>query len=145
MTNLTLAQSYLVKAQKRLMVLDVLFREQAYSDVIGEAQELVELALKAMLRHIGVDPPKQHDVGELLLDFRDRFPAEVGVQAQRLADISKWLRKERELAFCGDVDFIPTSEYGPDDGKRAIEDAQFVVHVAAQVVRFNPEPGQTGR
>ncbi len=135
MTNLTLAQSYLVKAQKRLLVLDLLFKEGAYSDVVREAQELVELAMKAMLRQVGVDPPKQHDVGGLLLDFRDRLGAVAAAEAGRLADISKWLRKERELAFYGDTDFVPTSEYGPDDGKRAIEDARFVVQVAAQVVK----------
>ncbi|MHB8926681.1 MAG: HEPN domain-containing protein [Bacillota bacterium] len=138
MTNLTLAQSYLVKAQKRLRVLDVLLKEQAYSDVIREAQELVELALKAMLRQVGIDPPKQHDVGGLLLDFRDRFEAEVAAQTERLASVSKWLRKERELAFYGDVDFIPTSEYGPEDAQKAIEDARFVVQIAAQVVKLSP-------
>lgn len=138
MTNLTLAQSYLVKAQKRLRVLEVLLKEQAYSDVIREAQELVELALKAMLRQVGIDPPKQHDVGGLLLDFRDRFEVEVAAQTERLASVSKWLRKERELAFYGDVDFIPTSEYGPEDAQKAIEDARFVVQIAAQVVKLSP-------
>lgn len=58
MTNLTLAQSYLVKAQKRLKALAVLLSEEAYSDVVREAQEIVELALKGMLRAIAVDPPR---------------------------------------------------------------------------------------
>jgi hypothetical protein len=40
MTNRSLAESYLVKARKRLLVLDLLFREEAYSDVVREAQEL---------------------------------------------------------------------------------------------------------
>lgn len=43
MTNTTLAQSYLLKATKRLKVLELLQREEAYSDVVREAQELVEL------------------------------------------------------------------------------------------------------
>lgn len=37
MTNTSLAQSYLLKAQKRLKILTVLLDEQAYSDVIREA------------------------------------------------------------------------------------------------------------
>jgi hypothetical protein len=28
-----------------------------------------------------------------------------------LAPLAKWLRKERELSFYGDTDFIPTEEY----------------------------------
>lgn len=34
MNNHTLAQSYLIKATKRLRVLDVLMEEEAYSDVV---------------------------------------------------------------------------------------------------------------
>ncbi len=134
MTNLTLAQSYILKAKKRLKVLDLLFTEEAYSDVIREAQELVELALKGLLRQAGMDPPKQHDVGSLLLEFRDRFSDEVSINAEKLATISKWLRKERELAFYGDVDFIPTAEYSKEDAERAINDSRFVVGIAEKVV-----------
>ncbi|MCS5696664.1 HEPN domain-containing protein [Desulfofundulus thermocisternus] len=135
MTSTTLAQSYLLKATKRLKILPVLFGEEAYSDVISEAQEIVELALKGMLRWIGVDPPKQHDVGYLLVEFQDRLPPEVSREAQRLAQISRWLRKEREFAFYGDVDFIPTEEYTREDAARAMDDARFTVQVAALLIR----------
>lgn len=134
MTSITLAQSYLVKATKRLKILPVLLKEQAYSDVVREAQEIVELALKGMLRAIGVEPPKQHDVGYLLLEFQERFPKEVQVEVERMAKISKWLRKEREFAFYGDVDFIPTEEYTEDEAQRAIEDAELVVKMASKVI-----------
>ena len=55
MINRTLAQSYLLKAVKRLKVLTLLLDEEAYSDVVREAQELVELALKGVLRQIDRD------------------------------------------------------------------------------------------
>lgn len=48
MTNASLAQSYLVKATTRLKILTVLLEEDAFSDVIREAQKIVELALKAI-------------------------------------------------------------------------------------------------
>lgn len=134
MTNKTLAQSYLLKATKRLKVLDVLFQEEAYSDVIREAQELVELAMKGILRQIGIEPPKQHDVGPLLLEFKDRLPTEVTPNAEKLARISKWLRKEREFSFYGDIDFIPTEEYTEEDAKRALTDAAFVLTMARKTI-----------
>jgi len=62
MTNISLAQSYLIKAGKRLKILAVLLDDQAYSDVIREAQEIVELSLKGMLRQVGIEPPKWHSV-----------------------------------------------------------------------------------
>jgi HEPN domain-containing protein len=49
-TNASLAQSYLTKAQKRLKILGVLLGDDAYSDVVREAQDIVELALKGMLK-----------------------------------------------------------------------------------------------
>ena len=73
MTNRDLARSYIWKAETRLDVLEVLNRKGNFSDVVREAQETVELALKGMLRAVGIEPPKYHDVGGLLLEHRDRF------------------------------------------------------------------------
>ena len=134
MTNLSLAQSYLKKASDRLEILDLLLRKGAYSDVVREAQKLVELALKGMLRAVGIEPPKFHDVGGLLLEHRDKFAADIVPALERLAAVSKKLRKERELAFYGDIDFIPIEEYGPDDAKEAMEGAQFVLEIARKVI-----------
>jgi hypothetical protein len=133
-TNLSLARSYLIKAQKRLKILDVLLAEQAYSDVVREAQEIVELALKGMLREIGIEPPRWHDVGEPLKEFASRLPT--GAEhVERLAEISSWLRKEREFSFYGDIDFIPTEQYSVNDATRAVADARFVVSVAETVIK----------
>ena len=127
MTSVTLAESYFQKARKRLRALGTLLEDEAFSDVVREAQELVELALKGMLRFVGIEPPKQHDVGPLLLQHRDRLPAPVSGVAERLADISRRLRKEREFAFYGDDDFIPTEQYTVRDAEAALADCRFVV------------------
>ena len=134
MTNLTLAQSYLSKCSVRLKALHLYLSEEAYSDVVREAQAIVELAQKAMLRLVGVEPPKHHHVGHLLLEYKDMFPKDVKDQLEELAEVSKWLRKERELAFCGDVDFIPTTEYGPAEAHRAIQGARKTVAAAERAM-----------
>jgi HEPN domain-containing protein len=77
MTNTTLAQSYVIKAAKRLKILGVLLDEQSFSDVIRESQEVVELALKGMLRQIGIEPPKWHDVGGILVAYAQRYTQKV--------------------------------------------------------------------
>ncbi len=134
MTNKTLAQSYRIKAEKRQKILEVLLNEEAYSDVVREAQEIVELALKGMLRQVGVEPPKWHDVGAAIIEFADRLPEAVACDAKELARISAWLRKEREFSFYGDIDFVPTEEYGREDARKAIQDANFVCAAAAKVI-----------
>ncbi len=134
MTNRSLAQSYLAKVEKRLKALAVLKAEGANSDVVREAQELVELALKGILRAVGVEPPKFHDVGGLLLEHREKIAPEVREELGRAAEISKRLRKERELAFYGDIDFIPTEEYTSEDADRAYAEAEWIVSLARRVI-----------
>lgn len=140
MTNDSLARAYLSKAEKRLLILDVLHKAEAYSDVVREAQELVELATKGMLHAIGIDPPKWHDVGHLIVEYRDRFPADVAAEADDIAAISRRLRKERELAFYGDVDLIPTEVYTAEDSRRAMEEAAYIVVLAGRAINPSRNP-----
>lgn len=105
-------------------MLTFLLEKESYSDVVREAQETVELALKGMLREVGIEPPKWHDVGELLVTYAERFPVSVKTRVTRLAEISKWLREERELAFYGDDDVIPSEHYDRAQAERAINVAR---------------------
>lgn len=45
-----------------------------------------------------------------------------------------------ELAFYGDVDFIPTEQYTSDDAQRAYDEAAWVVTLATRVI--GPYPRQ---
>jgi hypothetical protein len=131
----------LVKARARLKILPILNDELAYSDVVREAQEIVELALKGMLRHIGVEPPHWHDVGGLVAEHRIRFPTLADDELSRVVSASTWLRKEREFAFYGDIDLIPTEQYSAVDAARARAEAEAVVALAVRVMQPPvPEP-----
>jgi HEPN domain-containing protein len=134
MMNQTLAQAYLRKATDRLDILDLLHTKEAYSDEVREAQEIGELALKGMLRPVGVEPPKYHEVGNLLLEHSNRFPKEVARQLKKGAKISKKLAKEMELAFDGEIDFISTEEYTSEASREARKDAQWIVALAKKVI-----------
>jgi len=123
-TGRSLAESYLRKAAVRVTVLQAYLAADDYSDVVREAQEAVELALKAALRLIGVEPPKVHDVGALLREYAERF---AGADVERWASVSRHLRKDRELSFYGDLDFLPTEEYARADAEQALADADEVV------------------
>ena len=134
MTATSLAQSYLLKALVRLEILELFLAKEAFSDVVREAQEAVELMLKAILRQVGVEPPKWHDVGALLVANEVRLPSHLRSHVQRLAAISSWLRKEREFAFYGDADFLPTEEYTMEQAAQALSDARFCAEIAREVI-----------
>ncbi len=127
MKNLTLAADYLGRAEVRLRAVEVLYEAESWADVVRESQEIVELALKGLLRSCGVQAPRTHDVSEVLSAERDRLPAEVRNELQRLADISKELRRDRELAFYGAEDLTPSGFYSREDADRALEGARYTV------------------
>jgi HEPN domain-containing protein len=135
MTSKDLAQSYFRKSIDRLDILDLLLKKGAHSDVVREAQEIVGLCLKGMLRYVGIEPPKYHDVSPLIIEHQERFKDISSEEIMGLAKISKELRKERELAFYGDIDFIPTEEYTLENAREAIEGANFVVNIAKRMMQ----------
>ena len=119
MRNVELAEDYLRRAKIRLAALDVLFEGESWPDVVRESQEILELALKGLLRWCGVDPPRVHDVSDVLLAEKDRLPAELAGEAEDLAAASRHLRRDRELAFYGAEDLTPTGFYSRADAEDA--------------------------
>ena len=87
-----------------------------------EGQEVVELILKGVLRYIGVDPPKRHDVRATLVRFLDRLPGEWGKAMAQIEEASAELVRDRAHAFYGDEEHdVPASElFGEADARRAL-------------------------
>lgn len=129
-----LTAAYLKKASVRAEALYFYRDHQAYSDVVREAQSVVELTLKALLRAAGIEVPKVHDVGRTLEDNKDLLPQEVSEHMVAIRSISKRLRKERELSFYGAEDFVPTAEYELADAEQAIGEARFVLQVVRRAL-----------
>ena len=129
MHNSELAQDYIKRARIRLKAVDVLFDAESWADVVRESQEIVELALKAMLRGVGVDPPRIHDVSDVMLAERSRLPEEVQDELDTLTRISRELRRDRELAFYGAEDLTPSGFYSREDAEKARSGARRTVEL----------------
>lgn len=127
MRNRDLAADHLRRAGARLRALDVLFESGSWADVVRESQEVVELALKGLLRASGVEPPRIHDVADVLVSERSRLPPALGPHVDRLADVSRALRRDRELAFYGAEDLTPSAFYRESDAVLARDSARDVV------------------
>jgi HEPN domain-containing protein len=143
MHNPDLARDYLRRATVRLDALDVLFDGRSWADVVREAQEIVELTLKGLLRSCGIDPPRVHDVSEILLAERHRLPPSLQDEVDDLAEASRQLRRDRELAFYGAEDLTPSGFYSKADAERARASARSAVAaVAPHVLDTLAEPAE---
>jgi len=134
MTNISSAVISLTKATSRLKILPVLHQDKNWSDVVCEAQEIVELATKAMLRGAGIDPPKWHDVSAVILYHLEKFPPTHHPALLHACEMARMLAKEYEQAFYGDEDTIPTEHYTQRQSEAAIDEARFVVELCRSIV-----------
>lgn len=117
------------RAKVRLAAVDVLFDAESWPDVVRESQEIIELALKGLLRSCGVEPPRVHDVSRIMHAERDRLPADLLCDVDWLADTSRHLRRDRELAFYGAEDLTPSDFYSRTDAVHARDSARRVVEL----------------
>ena len=127
MRNQDLAADYVRRAEHRLRALDVLYEVESWADVVRESQEVVELALKGLLRSCGIEPPRTHDVADMLVAERGRLPVALRPEVDRLAALSRDLRRDSELAFYGAEDLTPSRFYREPDATRAREAARLTV------------------
>lgn len=129
-----LVKDYLKKAEVRIKALEFYLQHEDYPDVVREAQEVVELLLKAILRHAGIEAPKIHDVSKVIEKHLQYMPEPVQRNIEKIKKISKGLRKEREICFYGADDFIPSEEYTEEDARDAIENAGFIFRVVKEAI-----------
>jgi hypothetical protein len=129
MKNMGLGEDYILRARRRLKAIDTLFAEKGWADVVRESQEAVELALKGLLRRCNVEPPRIHDVSDVLRDNASRLPRPVAVALDEICEISRDLRRDRELAFYGSEDLTPSDFYREKDASQARRKARRVIEL----------------
>ncbi len=82
----------------------------------------MELCLKAVLKAVGIDYPKVHDVSYVLEEVRGRFPPWFQSEIPNLAESSTILVLKRELSFYGGEEAFlsPEEVIGRADAEDAI-------------------------
>jgi HEPN domain-containing protein len=90
--------------------------------VVRESHDVVELVLKGALRFVGVEPPKRHDIHDVVERFIDRFPSEWRQTIDDLSAALTQLAQDRAPAFYGrEAEDIPASElFREEDAQRAM-------------------------
>jgi len=134
MKNRSLAMDYLERARVRIRAIEVLAEAQSHADVVRESQEVIELALKALIRASNIEVPRIHDVSPVLVENLKRLPEDVRPHVDYLCSVSRKLRRDRELAFYGSEDLVPSEFYRAEDGEEALESARRVVEIVSSSI-----------
>jgi len=98
---LKVARAYLRQAKARLEDAKEALPETNHPYAVRLSQECVELSLKAVLKAVGIEYPKIHDVSDVLVEVKERFPEWFKAEVDFLRESSKILVKKREISLYG--------------------------------------------
>lgn len=131
-----MAMSYLKQAWSRLKTARLALRSRDYPFTVRQSQECVELCLKAALRIYGVEYPREHDLQELLLVVRNRFPDWFACQMEKFGEISARLARARGPSMYGDEErnIPPSKLFGRAEAKLALMDAELVYAACRRLI-----------
>ena len=135
-------RDYVERAGKRLQAVERLLELEAWADVVRESQEIVELSLKGLLRHMRIEPPRVHDVSELIEENRALLPADLRRELDAITEVSRRLRRDRELAFYGSEDLTPSEFYKQSDAREAFAGARLVAVAVERAIGASGQSGQ---
>ncbi|MEM2122933.1 MAG: HEPN domain-containing protein [Candidatus Bathyarchaeia archaeon] len=121
-----IAKAYLRQAESRLKDAEEAFKESNHPYCLKLSQECVELSLKASLKLVGIEYPKIHDVSEILIRVRERFPEWFEGNIDEMSEASKTLTSKREIAFYGSEEeySMPEEIIGGKEAEDAINKAR---------------------
>jgi len=136
MNNLEMAESGVRQAGARVESAENALVEEEHSYVVRQSQEAVELALKSVLRLVGIEPPKWHDVGPILKEHADKFPHWFAENIEEMTSISRELRHERESSMYGDEEISTPSYklYSRKDAEKALTNTRKVLELCEKLL-----------
>jgi hypothetical protein len=124
-----MAQDYINTARSCLREAREAFGEGNFSLCVRRAQECIELSIKAVLRILAIEFPKEHDVSDILQDLNGlKLPSWFTDELPGLASIMRKITPKRGPALYGfERELKPPSEiFSRLDGEDALRDAKEV-------------------
>ena len=135
MTSQDLVESRLTDARQFLAYAEEAFQQKFYHHVVQFAERATELALKALLVHLGRDVPHVHDLAALIgkLPVVRELPAET---QSRLHQSSHNLAEQRNESIYGKADGTPPDKiFDKPQAEEALEQGRFVVSTVESLVK----------
>lgn len=131
-----LAKSYLKMSEARLSDSKGALEDKIYPYALRLAQECTEMSLKAALRIVAIEYPKKHDVSDVLVGSKERFPEWFQKEIEFMAEGSKRLAKKREISMYGDEvsALSPESVISKEEAREAVQIAEKTLEMCTKIL-----------
>lgn len=118
-----MAENYLRDSESILTEAEAARTRELHHRAIRLSQESFELTLKAILRAVAVEYPKEHDVSDAVVEILDKLPDWFRSHATYLKEGSQWLSQRRGPSMYGDeIAGKPASQlFTAEDSRKALE------------------------
>jgi HEPN domain-containing protein len=128
MKNNSAGRSYVEDAKIILEEAEESFNKGHNHRAIRKCQESVELALKGILRIVGIEHFKSHRIGKTLQDsvLKEKIDEKT---MEKIIEIASRLADEREIAFYGSDTSSAKDMFDEDDASEAIADAHYIMKI----------------
>lgn len=136
MRSIRVARSFLRQAGARLEDAEEALGEANHPYAVRLSQECVELSLKAVLRSVGIEYPKVHEVSYVLEEVGERFPGWFRAEIGYMAESSRLLFKKREPSLYGNEEALlpPDGVMSEEDARDATQRAKKTFHLCERLV-----------
>ncbi len=136
MNNIKMAEALFKDALDRLLEAGENLKNDRYHRTVRLCAESVELGLKALFYYLGIDFPKEHDVGK----FFDSVPEVRNVLTisgrRKIRKINRDLAKHRITSFYGDPSGIPPSAiFSKKQAEEAIDGCRYVLETVTKITQ----------
>lgn len=132
MTNRQIGRAYIEDARVILTEAELSLSQGHYHRTVRKCQESVEMALKGLLRLAGIEYPKAHRVGRILLESATAQAVSLE-QLQRIARIADELADMREEAFYGTEETSAAELFTREDAVDALAKGRQVEQFVAEL------------
>ena len=134
-----LALDYLSRAEMTLEEAKNAIKNEVYSLAIRRSQETVEFSLKAALRYLAIEYPRDHDVGDILLRVKEtrQLPIWFEERIEFMASVSSDLARKRGPAFYGDERTLTPAYqlFTKEEGLRAPREAEELFKICKRLIK----------
>lgn len=101
MKNVEMAADYLFRSERCLKEAEMALTERDFPGTVRRSQEALELAVKAVLRYLAIEYPREHDVGESLTQAAKDLPDYLRDKIPEIQTFLTELARVRGPAFYG--------------------------------------------
>ncbi len=136
MNTRDMAVDYIKRGRRCLTEAENAYNDADYPMAVRRSQECVEMSLKSILRALGIEYPRKHDVSDALDLIKANLPEWFSARIYEVKEISRDLARKRGPAMYGyEAELKPSSSiFDEEDAAKAVNSAKKVFELCNRFI-----------